>query len=202
MPSGAPIRNVTVGEAAFVVRADGTTWSWGKNPPLGRVSSLSPDPLPSEISIRHVTSLDVAVGRACATLAGSGYCWGRTWTFDGQLDHALPRLVVAPEPLVHIATSMLAREYRWCAVGASGDVYCWGSNAIGQAGDGTKEHAYYTVRVKGLPAPAAQVKTTPTSTCALLTTGKVYCWGSNAYGQLGSGMFKVPSLVPQEVVLP
>ena len=53
-----------------------------------------------------------------------------------------------------------------------------------------------------LPGPAADVKTTATATCALLTSGKVYCWGSNYYGQLGNGRLKVPSVVPEEVVLP
>jgi alpha-tubulin suppressor-like RCC1 family protein len=84
----------------------------------------------------------------------------------------------------------------------SGAVYCWGYNAGGQAGDGTKEHAYEAVKVVGLPAPASQVKTTPDATCALLTSGKVYCWGTNLYGQLGNGLLKDPSPVPQEVVIP
>ncbi len=204
MPSGAPFQRVLVGDATFAVRSDGTMLSWGRNPPLGRVSSVAPDPVPSPISLERVSSVDLVGDRACATLAGTGYCWGPGWWLEGQLERALPQPVVAPEPLVQIATAFrpYTTEWRWCAVGASGDVYCWGSNAIGQAGDGTKDHAFYTVRVKGLPAPATQVKTTATSTCALLTNGKVYCWGSNSSGQLGSGMFKVPSLVPQEVVLP
>jgi alpha-tubulin suppressor-like RCC1 family protein len=42
----------------------------------------------------------------------------------------------------------------------------------------------------------------PMSTCALLTSGKIYCWGNNFYGQLGHGRIKGVSLVPQEVVLP
>ena len=203
MPSGPPIRRVVVGEAAFVVREDGTTSSWGRNPPLGRISSIAPDPVPGPILLGRVSSLDLVVNRACATQAGTGYCWGTGWGLDGKLDRALPQPVVAPEPLVQISTTPTSSpQWRWCAVGASGDVYCFGPNTIGQAGDGTKDHAYSTVKVKGLPAPAVQVKTTPTSTCALLTNGKVYCWGSNFYGQLGSGMFKVPSLSPQEVVLP
>jgi len=87
-------------------------------------------------------------------------------------------------------------------VGASGSVYCWGNNASGQAGDGTKEYAFEAVKVEGLPEPAAEVKTTADTTCALLTNGKVFCWGANYYGQLGNGEIKVRSLVPQEVVLP
>ena len=47
-----------------------------------------------------------------------------------------------------------------------------------------------------------QVKTMPDSTCALLTNGKVYCWGANFYGQLGNGQIRSRSLVPHEVTLP
>jgi len=162
----------------------------------------------------------VTSNSACATAGGIGYCWGASYevvsgsqTNRPRLDRALPQPVVAPEPLVGIATTriiiklvdamlVVERPQRWCAVAASGAVYCWGYNASGQAGDGTKDHAFEAVMVKGLPAPAAQVRTMLDSTCALLTTGKIYCWGSNYYGQLGSGKLKVPSLVPQEVVLP
>jgi hypothetical protein len=91
---------------------------------------------------------------------------------------------------------------RWCGVVTSGDVYCWGYNASGQAGNGEKTFVPEAVKVQGLPAPAAFVRVSFDATCALLTTGKVACWGSNFYGQLGTGQLKVPSLTPQEVLLP
>jgi Regulator of chromosome condensation (RCC1) repeat len=198
LPAGAPIRSVTVGEATFVLRSDGTLMSWGGNPPLARASSLNPDPSPKPVGLDGVSSLDLLSRKACATSEGIGYCWGSA---GGELDRVLPEPVVTREPIVQIATTR-GGAWRWCAVGASGDVYCWGDNSSGQAGDGTKLYAYEAVRVKGLPAAAAEVRTTANATCALLTNGKVYCWGTNYYGQLGNGKFKVPSLVPQEVVLP
>ena len=219
LPPGAPIRDVVVGDATFVIREDGSTWSWGRSPPLGRVSSLDPDPHPAPTGLAAISSLDLTNTSACATSKGVGYCWGAIDTTGlpedyppSPLVNALPKPVVAPEPLVQIATtetsatstpsSRTVRPQRWCAVGVSGDVYCWGLNSHGQAGDGTKNHAYHAVKVEGLPAPAAEVKTMPLSTCALLTTGKVYCWGNNFYGQLGTGTIKGGSLTPQEVALP
>jgi len=219
LPSGAPIRDIVVGVASFALRDDGTALSWGANPPLARVSSRFPDPRPRPIVLEHVSSLDIAGDNACATANGTGYCWGAAGppAFSlPNLDHALPAPVVAPEPLVQIATTRtigthtlgepnsarVDRAQRWCAVAATGAVYCWGNNASGQAGDGTTDLAADAVKVQGLPAPAAQVRTTPNATCALLTTGKVFCWGTNYYGQLGNGALRVPSRVPQEVVLP
>jgi len=222
LPPGAPVRSVVVSDAVFALREDGTVVTWGANPPLARVSSLFPDPYPTPAALAGVSSLSSSYESACVTVSGVGYWWGAVperfdeyWLDEDapRIDRALPEAVSAPEPLVRIDTTraLVTRglstlevvPQRWCAVGASGDVYCWGYNQSGQAGDGTKANVLKDpVKVRGLPAPAVDVKTLPTSTCALLATGKVYCWGANYYGQLGSGQYKVPSLVPLEVVLP
>ena len=214
-----PVRDIVVSRATFIVHADGTTESWGGNPPLGRPSPLFPDPYPHSLEMGAIGNLDVGDENACATAGGIGHCWGKTLpsfteSTPPKLDLAntLPTAVSTPEPVVQIATTAnvvryelgapIAQRQRWCAIGVSGAVYCWGTNTSGQAGDGTKNHAYEAVEVVGLPGPAAQVKTAPESTCVLLTSGKVYCWGSNYYGQLGNGNIRQPSITPQEVVMP
>ncbi len=211
--SGVPIRELRVGAAAFAVREDGVTLSWGASPALGRISSLSPDTNPMPIPLAGISSIDLANDSACATAGGIGYCWGMAnVSLSPPFVRLVPQSVATPEPIVQIATAQsidfnpfgdpLGRPQRWCAVGASGAVYCWGYNAGGQAGDGTKNHAYEAVKVTGLPESAVEVRAFPDSTCALLTNGKVYCWGTNVYGQLGNGKIRQPSLVPQEVILP
>lgn len=207
MPAGPPIRGVFVGNASFVLREDGTALSWGANPPLARVSSLFPDPYPKPIALRGVSSIDVINDNACAVAEGIAYCWGSVDRNSNRpLERAIPQLVATPEPVVQIATTSGGGNntvpQRACACGVSGDVYCWGNNASGQAGDGTKQYATKPVKVVGLPGPAAQVKTVSRTTCALLTSGKIYCWGDNYNGQLGNGQIKLPSDVPTEVVLP
>lgn len=215
----APIRDLAVGPGLFVYREDGTVFSWGANPPLGRTSSLNPDPNPRAIALDAVASLDVVGDCACLTADGTGYCWGSIEVAANPnaaypaLLHALPTPVVAPEPLVQIATTQrsvvttgvvdphVVEEQRWCGVGASGAVFCWGYNSTGQAGDGTKNYAFSAVPVAGLPDKAVEVKTMPLSTCALLTSGQIYCWGNNLYGQLGNGTIKGVSLAPQRVVI-
>jgi Regulator of chromosome condensation (RCC1) repeat len=217
--AGSPIHDLIVGRATFILRDDGTIESWGANPPLGRRSPLFPDPNPRPIALGGFSAMDLMDDSACAAAAGVGYCWGSVVpkASDPPIDspnltNALPEAVAMPEPVVQIAATPnvvnddfgapIVQPRRWCASTTLGNVYCWGYNASGQAGDGTKDHAYKAVKVDGLPAPAAQVKTTPDATCALLTTGKVYCWGSNFYGQIGNGKIKIASLVPQELVLP
>jgi len=204
--AGAKVRDIAVNEATFIVREDGTTESWGANLMLARDSSLSPDPKPRPTMFERVSAVEVAETRACAAFDGDVYCWGDDVG-------ALPRRAVAPEPLVQVSTtktlrtgtgasSKLVSPARWCAVSTSGAVFCVGDNLSGQAGDGTTEHAARPVRMLGLPAPAARVKTLFDTSCALLTNGKVYCVGSNYYGQLGNGIMRRSSLEPVEVRLP
>ncbi len=209
---GAPVRTLRLGSASFLLRSDGTLLTWGASPPLGRVSSLFPDPYPGAIALAGVSSIDIEGSNACAVAEGIGHCWGAAYDsvsneqLDNVLDRALPEPVATPEPLVQIATTrntgIATMPQRQCAAAVSGAVYCWGNNASGQAGDGTTAYAAKPVKVAGLPAPAAEVRTTPLATCALLTTGKVFCWGHNDTGQLGSGKITRPSLVPQEIVSP
>ena len=219
MPPGAPVREIYVGNASFAVRTDGTVLSWGANPPVGRISSLERDPHPADItSLTGVLGMAAAGDNACALPSGVAHCWGNPMdtrisnTLEPLPERKLPEPVFTPEPVVQIATTRsIASEpvqnippipQRMCAVGVSGKVYCWGANGSGQAGDGTTSFAHQPVEVAGLPGPVARVATTPRSTCALLTSGSVHCWGDGLYGQLGRGTLGVPSLVPQEVLLP
>ncbi len=221
MPAGAPVRDLVVANASFAVREDGTTVSWGANPPLARTSPMFPDPYPQPIALEGVSNMDVALDNACAVAHGQGWCWGVALPRKSgggfqlpsgpNVDRALPEPIVAPEPLLRIATTRtiigedlgvpVIQPQRWCGSAASGALYCWGHNAAGQVGNGTTTYADAAVKID-LPGPTADVRTTPDATCALATNGKIHCWGSNAYGQLGTGKSKVPSLVPQEVVLP
>ncbi len=211
LPSGAAVRAIDVGKTTFVLREDGSLVTWGGNPGIGRVSPSFPDPYPQLVALEGVTTADLAYDNACVTANGNGYCWGaRVDAKKGNvLDRALPEPVIAPEPLVQIATTQtfvmpsgVIQPYRWCGVASTGNVYCWGLNESGQAGDGTEDYVLRAAKVGGLPAPAAQVKTTTSTTCALLTTGKVYCWGGNYYGQLGNGQNRGKVSDPTEVVLP
>ena len=219
LPQGAVASALEVGNATFVLREDGSLVSWGGNPGVGRVSPTSPDPLSDLVPLSKVTQIDSAYDNTCAVANGIGYCWGaRVSPLKGtEMDRALPEPVAVPEPIVQIATTRsegyvltgdtMVRDfkpYRWCAVGGSGSLYCWGFNESGQAGSGDETHVTRAVKVIGLPedATVAQVKVTTNTTCALLTSGKVYCWGSNYTGQLGNGLDRGKSLVPTEVVLP
>lgn len=217
VPLAAGAKDIAVGTATFAIYEDGKLLSWGSSPGVGRATPFSADGWPTPVALDHVTMLATAGPEVCAVANGVGWCWGRAevvnpFTTEDKHARALPSAVDTPEPITRIATSQawnVSENYvtflerrRWCATSISGKVYCWGLNNAGQAGDGTKDFALGTVQVKGLPAPAAEVKVMPYSTCAILTNGKVYCWGSNGSGQLGAGLPKASVVVPTEVKLP
>ncbi|MBX3199524.1 MAG: hypothetical protein KF850_12035 [Labilithrix sp.] len=211
VPDGAPVRRVMVGTTTFLLREDGTVVSWGANPPLGRSSSLFPDPTPRPMDVANVTGLDLTHDNACMAAGGVVHCWGVP-VYPGipatPLDRAQPEAAFTPEPVVDVGTTRTFLErwatipYRWCAVAHHGNVYCYGANESGQVGDGSLDEAIEATQVADLPAPASRVKVTTSSSCALLTDGTVRCWGANYFGQLGNGQNRGRSLVPVEVILP
>jgi alpha-tubulin suppressor-like RCC1 family protein len=84
-------------------------------------------------------------------------------------------------------------------------VYCWGSNAYGQLGDGsitgTGSYSITPVLVEsGVRDLAfASVAAGSTHTCATTTGQAMYCWGSNDAGQLGTVTFDQISERPVRV---
>jgi alpha-tubulin suppressor-like RCC1 family protein len=73
-----------------------------------------------------------------------------------------------------------------CAVVAGGRVRCWGSNQLGQLGDGTTNTHGQPVDVAGLQG-VVDVALTAFSTCARMRDGSVQCWGSHQVGELALG---------------
>jgi alpha-tubulin suppressor-like RCC1 family protein len=90
-------------------------------------------------------------------------------------------------PGSRIAAGMIGSHT--CAVKEDGTVRCWGSNAVGQLGNGsggTGQFATSPVQVVGL-TDAVAVAAGTSHTCAVRSTGALVCWGSNESGKLGDG---------------
>jgi alpha-tubulin suppressor-like RCC1 family protein len=72
-----------------------------------------------------------------------------------------------------------------CALLASGDVWCWGGNDLGQLALGTFDtNVHVPAKVANLP-PIVAIASGNHHTCALDGTGAEWCWGSNQIMQLG-----------------
>jgi alpha-tubulin suppressor-like RCC1 family protein len=89
-----------------------------------------------------------------------------------------------------------------CAVTLAGGLRCWGSNLMGQLGNGTTFVASsIPVAVSGLDDGVDAVAVGGDLACAVTTTGGAKCWGTNAFGALGIGTEVLPfSPVPRDVL--
>lgn len=69
------------------------------------------------------------------------------------------------------------------AITETGDLYCWGYNKYGEAGNGSTENQLEPLKV------LKNVKSVnPGETMTAITEkGELYCWGYNKYGQVGNG---------------
>lgn len=74
-----------------------------------------------------------------------------------------------------------------CALILNGDVRCWGANDHGQLGDGTVVSKSAPVAVLGSVGNAVALSAGLGHTCAVVSGGRVLCWGLNDEGQLGDG---------------
>ena len=119
-------------------------------------------------------------------------CWGQNWA--GQLGTGNNTDADTPQTVVGLAgpvRQLAASESHTCALLENGSVQCWGLNN-GQLGTGNNTNANTPQAVVGLAGPVRQLAAgggdySMHHTCAVLEGGSVQCWGSNYYGQLGTG---------------
>jgi len=149
-----------------------------------------------------VPSLKIAAGgaHACAALPDFKLkCWGKG--ANGQLgDGYAPKVglgrAVATVDLGQnrLVRAVAAGGAHTCALLDGGDVKCWGDNFWGQLGQGDRRSRGSQPGELGDALPsialggaASAVAAGQSHSCALLTDGRVKCWGANTSGQLGVG---------------
>ena len=117
-----------------------------------------------------------AGGQACALeQGGRPYCWGAE------------NFAPTPLPTSLRFTSISVGASHVCALTADGTAYCWGANESGQLGMGSTGPSLTTpTRVAGERAYSF-ISAGQQSTCAVSVAGRLYCWGNNDVGQLGTG---------------
>jgi alpha-tubulin suppressor-like RCC1 family protein len=105
---------------------------------------------------------------------------------------------LASADLSQIATS----EFNTCALFSNNVVQCWGDNSNGQLGNGSFGGTTATpTTVNGiLPGTILQIASQAQTTCVLLSTQTIQCWGLNSSAQLGNNSSQ-NSATPVTVIL-
>ncbi|HMR73281.1 MAG TPA: hypothetical protein PKD68_04715, partial [Candidatus Saccharibacteria bacterium] len=143
--------------------------------------------------------------RTCGILSSNVYCWGNN--AHGQLGNNSTANSIVPVKVFKEAgvlagkavTDIFAAQDHNCVL-ADGEVYCWGRNNQGQLGDGTTTNRLKPIKVGGALAGKTVTAVGGTSwiSCAI-AEGKIYCWGYNVYGSVGTNSsttyYTTPTLV-------
>ena len=142
-----------------------------------------------------ITATKVVNGyrHTCATLSnGSLMCWGENsygQLGNGQQTQTQTTPVWVDLGVGRTATRIAADYGKTCAITDNSSLYCWGSNTHGALGYGdqliTTQTTPRWVDLGGNGAVAVDVG--DMNVCSILNNGSLYCWGSDAYGQLGRG---------------
>jgi alpha-tubulin suppressor-like RCC1 family protein len=191
---------------------DGAARCWGAGG-AGRLGNGNSDNVGDDERPATVPEIDLG-GRIAHIAAGGGHscallrtgevrCWGKGGT--GQLGYgnrqdnvgdderpgSLPPLAIGGPAL-----QVVCGEMHSCALLVGGSIRCWGSGESGQLGYGTMiaigddetPESTSPVDVGGLVRRLAAGTNT---TCAILETGEVRCWGAGSSGMLGLGAIEI-----------
>ena len=205
----------------------GVAYCWGTND-LGRLGDGSTQdklvPVPVSGGLRFTTLMTASVQTCGLTTGGAAYCWGSNLfaalgsgtTTAPQMcysadwaDEGVGNQPCSPSPLpvaggVRFVALSAGGSGATCGLTSDGVAYCWGYDADGELGSGTRTGCYSPSDAVALlpgttnwpcsptPVPVsgglafASLSASGFHTCGLTTGGAVYCWGSNYYGELGS----------------
>lgn len=115
---------------------------------------------------------------------------------NGQLGNGSSVNSSTPQPVVGAGGALALRsvttgQYHACALDPNGAAYCWGNGNYGQLGNGLPPNGgagissnRATPVVGGLTFRA--IAAGERHTCGIGTNNKIYCWGSNYHGELGT----------------
>lgn len=169
----------------------------------GNTTSIGDDETPAEAGDvpvgGKVKAIAAGAEHTCAVLrSGTVRCWGSG--LDGRLGYADTVQVgsgstpaeVGDVPLGGRASAITSGAQHTCAVLMSREIRCWGYGFAGRLGYGNSD----SIGDDETPASAGSVKVGgpvvaasagSLHTCAVLTRGRVRCWGRGLHGRLGYG---------------
>lgn len=164
----------------------GTMKCWGENAngQIGDGTSVG-KLIPTDVTglSGTITKIAAGVSSSCALFDTGGLmCWG-TPAGNGSLSNALSPVAVTG---LSSGVSKISMGTINCAIMTTGQAKCWGTNVQGQIGNGNTTDRVNPTNVSVVPASVVSIASKDRSSCAVLSTGQVKCWGENDNGQLGN----------------
>lgn len=118
---------------------------------------------------------------------GTVAAWGRN--DYGQLGNGQAAIRVSPGRVAGIdqVRAVAAGTAFTLGLRTDGTLWSWGTNLYGELGDGTRQIRAYPVRVTGISGTIASIAASDGYALAATSDGRLWAWGANGYGQLGTG---------------
>jgi alpha-tubulin suppressor-like RCC1 family protein len=213
---------IAVGDAhACAPQSDGGVSCWGSNSDgqLGDGTSVTrAEPSSSVPGLPAAAFVATGGKQSCAIVAGGVRCWGRGLLGNATQDSSATPVVVVrmggghpPSSSVPFdgAVALSLGESHSCALRTDGTVWCWGDGTDGQLGHWYSPAGGQRAQVVVVSMPggtfanltgAVAIASGGAHSCALLSSGQVYCWGAQSEGQLGNDTpLSSPSALPVRV---
>jgi alpha-tubulin suppressor-like RCC1 family protein len=152
----------------------------------------------SRAPLAGATQIAAGKTHTCAVLEdGTAMCWGENSAdqLGGDAaafnDHLTPVTATLGNGMALPKMSAIAAgDLHTCAIDATQQLWCWGSNAVGQTGLVNGSDC-----LNGLQTPAkvnipgnlavVEIVASELSTCARTIDNQVWCWGADGDGELG-----------------
>jgi alpha-tubulin suppressor-like RCC1 family protein len=198
IPPGGGVAQLATGQQHSCLRTDqGALYCWGIDDmgELGQGAAHVGTNALAPLAIGGATWRDVAPGwrHVCALDdAGAAWCWGSNG--NGQLGTGSAAATIAdPTPVGdgRRYVRIFSGDYHTCAIATDHTLWCWGRNGAQELGLGdsadrnTPQQVLIVAPQTGPDDQWAFVGPGSDHTCAIMANMSLWCWGSNANGQLG-----------------
>jgi alpha-tubulin suppressor-like RCC1 family protein len=175
---------------ACAVLADDTVRCWGRNDTGQTGGATYYVPAARELveadvvgGVSDATSVAPGGWTTCASKRGHGVmCWGRAPFGDDAMTYGRKNIRPTAIPELADFEDVSASGGAFCGI-ERGEVKCWGELYSLFAGEKARSGKLVSAGVNR----ARKVRGAQSHACAILTDGRVTCWGIASYGALGRG---------------
>jgi alpha-tubulin suppressor-like RCC1 family protein len=190
------ITKAALGEAhTCALNSAGTLWCWGTNTTFQVANDTNPFLATPQLVTdfpANLVQITAGKGHTCALdQSYKAYCrgantYGQVGNGEASNYSPVPVAVSTTNSFSTIAAgfnfncgqSMVQQNFR---------AFCWGDNSAGQIGDPSVGAMALTPTQVTIPEDIMSMCVGNSFACAIVTGGKIKCWGDNNWGQLGDG---------------
>ncbi len=216
--TGAPVQAAAGVSFSLVLTGSGQLYTFGSDD-AGELgdgkTSYEENPTPEVVALPGATGspVQVAAGREFSlALTSSGQLYAFGGDSNGELGNGSNNYEGVSTPLAITLpgatgspVQVAAGEYHSLVLTSSGQLYTFGDNRSGQLGNGntTSRPTPEAITLPGATGPIAQIAAGWEFSLASTSTGQLYAFGNDEYGQLGNGKSDTePHSTPELITLP